>query len=312
MTELILHHYPSSPFSEKIRLVLGYKKLAWKSVIIPAIMPKPDVLALTGGYRKTPILQIGSDVYCDSALICEVLEHRQPEPTLYPAQHRGLARVLAQWADSTLFWAAMAYNLQPKGVAAMFEGVAPEAAKAFGADRAAMSAGMTRLRPADATAAYKSYLRRLASMLEGQDFLLGSAPCAADFAAYHPLWFTRSRVPVLAGILDATPVLLAWMDRMAAIGHGAMEKYSATEAIAASAASAALSLSDTFFQDEHGIALGSRVTVAAENFGQETTEGELLAATRTRYTLRRLDPRAGTVQVHFPRIGYVLKAVSPA
>ena len=139
MTNLILHHYPTSPFSEKIRLVLGYKNLAWKSVIIPAIMPKPDVLALTGGYRKTPFLQIGSDVYCDSALICDVLEHIQPTPTLFPDSHKGIARVLAQWADTTLFWAAMAYNLQPKGAASMFEGAPVEAAKAFGADRAAMS-----------------------------------------------------------------------------------------------------------------------------------------------------------------------------
>ena len=89
MPDLILHHYPSSPFSEKIRLVLGYKKLAWKSVIIPAIMPKPDVVALTGGYRKTPFLQVGADIYCDSALICDVLEHVQPEPTLYPAAPQG-------------------------------------------------------------------------------------------------------------------------------------------------------------------------------------------------------------------------------
>lgn len=308
MADIILHHYPISPFSEKIRLVLGYKKLAWKSVIIPSIMPKPDVLALTGGYRKTPFLQIGSDVYCDSALICDVLEHLQPAPTLYPAQHKGLARVLAQWADSTLFWAAMAYNLQPRGAAALFEGVPPEVAKAFGADRAAMAASMTRLRPADATAAYKSYLRRLANMLEGQDFLLGSAPCVADFAAYHPLWFTCRCVPVMAGILDATPTVLAWMDRMAALGHGRMEKFSATEAIAACAASTgATALNDTIFQDEHGIPLGSRVTVSAETFGQELTEGELLAATRTHYTVRRTDDRAGTVQVHFPRIGYVLK-----
>ena len=58
VSDIILHHYPSSPFSEKIRLVLGYKKLAWKSVIIPSIMPKPDVLALTGGYRKTPFMQV--------------------------------------------------------------------------------------------------------------------------------------------------------------------------------------------------------------------------------------------------------------
>ncbi|WP_114972123.1 glutathione S-transferase family protein [Rhodoferax ferrireducens] len=308
MTDIILHHYPLSPFAEKIRMVLGYKKLAWKSVIIPSIMPKPDVLALTGGYRKTPVLQIGSDVYCDSALICDVLEHLQPEPTLYPAQHKGLARVMAQWADTTLFWAAMAYTLQPKGAATLFEGAPPEVAQAFGADRGAMSAGMTRLRPADATAAYKSYLRRIANMLEGQDYLTGSAPCVADFATYHPLWFSRHRVPVMAGILDATPTVLAWMDRMAALGHGQMEKLSASESIAVCARSTgATALNDTIFQDEHGIALGSRVTVAAETFGQEPTEGVLLAATRTHYTLRRVDERAGTVQVHFPRIGYVLK-----
>lgn len=308
MTDLILHHYPTSPFSEKIRLVLGYKNLAWKSVIIPSILPKPDVLALTGGYRKTPFLQIGSDVYCDSALICDVLEHLQPTPTLYPAEHKGLARIVAQWADSTLFWAAMAYNLQPKGAAAMFEGAPPEVAQAFGADRAAMTVGMMRLRPADATAAYKSYLRRIANMLDGQDFLLGSAPCVADFSVYHPLWFSRKRVPVMAGILDATPGVLAWMDRMAAIGHGPMEKYSATESIAACAASTgAVVQNDTTFQDEHGIALGSQVTVSAESFGPEPTEGELVAATRTRYTLRRTDERAGTVHVHFPRIGFVLK-----
>lgn len=316
-TDLILHHYPTSPFSEKVRLVLGYKQLAWKSVIIPAILPKPDVVALTGGYRKTPFLQIGNDIYCDSALICDVLEHIQPTPTLYPESHKGVARVLAQWADTTLFWAAMAYNLSPKGASAMFEGAPVEAAKAFGADRAAMSTGMTRLRPADATAAYKSYLRRLANMLEGQDFLLGSVPCVADFAAYHPLWFTAKRVPVMADILNATPAVLAWMDRMAALGHSKFEKLSAADSIAISAVSTGATGpfthdADTTFQDEHGIALGSEVTIAAELFGQEPTAGTLVAATRTRFTLQRTDERAGTVRVHFPRIGYVLKAAQPA
>ena len=311
MSDIILHHYPTSPFSEKVRLVLGYKKLAWKSVIVPAIMPKPDVQALTGGYRKTPFLQIGSDVYCDSALMCDVLEHLQPAPTLYPASHKGLARVLAQWADTTLFWAAMAYNLQPKGAMTMF--TSPEMAKAFGADRGAMTAGMNRLRPGDATAAYKSYLRRIANMLDGQDFLMGNTPCVADFSAYHPLWFSRVRVPVMADILDATPQVLQWMDRMAAIGQGSPEKMNATEAIAVCSASAgATAHNDETFQDEHGIPLGTQVTIAAESFGPEATEGELVAATRTRYTLKRVDERAGVVHVHFPRIGYVLKAVQSA
>ncbi len=311
MTDIILHHYASSPFSEKVRLVLGYKKLSWKSVTVPAIMPKPNVQALTGGYRKTPFLQIGSDVYCDSALMCDVLEHIQPAPTLYPESHKGLARALAQWADTTLFWAAMAYNLQPKGAMTMFDSL--DTAKAFGADRGAMSVGMTRLRPADAAAAYKSYLRRIANMLDGNDFLMGNTPCVADFSAYHALWFTRVCVPVMADILDATPGVLKWMDRMAAVGHGSKEKMTATEAIAVCAASAgATAQNDETFQDEHGIVLGSQVSIAAETFGPEATVGELVAATRTRYTLKRVDERAGTVHVHFPRIGYVLKAVQPA
>src|ERR1700743_2148157 len=102
MPELILHHYAMSPFSEKIRLIFGLKKLAWRSVDIPPVMPKPDVVALTGGYRKTPVLQGGADIYCDTALIARVLEARQGEPTLYPAD-APLAVPLAQWADSYLF-----------------------------------------------------------------------------------------------------------------------------------------------------------------------------------------------------------------
>ena len=313
MSDLILHHYPSSPFAEKIRLVLGYKNLAWKSVVIPQIMPKPDVQALTGGYRKTPILQIGADIYCDTSLICDVLEHLAPTPSLYPEPGKGLARTLAQWADSTLFWAAMAYNLGPKGAADMFGNTPPEVAKAFSDDRRAMSGSMTRLRPADAAAAYKSYLRRLSDMLDDQPFLLGAVPTVADFACYHPLWFTRTRTPSVAGILDLTPAVVDWMARMAAIGHGTMEKFNAADAIAVAAASTPHTLlTDSTFQDDHGIALGSLVTVAAESFGPEATEGELVAATRTHYTLRRTDERAGTVHVHFPRIGYVLKKAEAA
>jgi glutathione S-transferase len=300
-----------SPFAEKVRTVLGFKQLAWKSVIIPAVMPKPDVVALTGGYRKTPILQIGRDVYCDTALICDVLEHLKPTPALYPAEQKGLARTLAQWADTTLFWAAMAYSFQPKGAAAVFADAAPEAAQAFGADRAAMRGGAPRQFPGDAAAAYKSYLRRLADMLDSQDYLLGEGPCIADFAAYHPLWFTRTQVPVLADILSSTPAVLAWMDRVQGFGHGNIQKFSSGEAIALCAASTqGFALHDSRFQDEHGIPLGSQVTIAAESFGTETTQGELVGASRTRYTLQRQDERAGTVLVHFPRIGYVLKKVT--
>lgn len=310
MPDLILHHYPSSPFAEKIRLILGYKQLAWRSVFIPMIMPKPDLTALTGGYRKTPVLQIGADIYCDTALICDVLEHIAPTPTLYPDAIKGAARIVAQWADSALFTASMAWNFQPAGVAQVFAGAPAEGVQAFVADRAAMRSGAARMSSTDAAATYKSYLRRLANMLHGQDFLFGKQPCVADFAAYHPLWFTQERTPALAGIFDATPEVKAWMARMKAIGHSISSPCSAEEALKVARTSRAVAVSGDVFQDEHGIALGSQVVIAADNFGLEPTEGELIAATRTRYTLRRSDERAGTVHVHFPRVGFTLKKVT--
>ena len=311
MSDLILHHYPTSPFAEKVRLILGHKQLAWKSVFIPMIMPKPDLTALTGGYRKTPVLQIGADIYCDTALICDVLEHIAPTPTIYPDATKGAARIVAQWADSALFTAAMAYNFQPAGVAQVFAGAPAEGVQAFVADRTAMRGGAARMASADATGTYKSYLRRIANMLHGQDFLFGDQPCVADFAVYHPLWFTQERTPALASIFDATPEIPTWMARMQAIGHGDPGKCSAEEALHVAQSTTPAPVPSEVFQDDHGIALGSAVLIAADNFGLEPTEGELIAATRTRYTLRRTDDRAGTVHVHFPRVGFTLKKVSP-
>ncbi|VWX63390.1 Glutathione S-transferase [Burkholderiales bacterium 8X] len=309
MADLILHHYATSPFSEKVRLILGYKKLAWKSVIIPQIMPKPDLMALTGGYRKTPVLQVGADIYCDTALICDVLEHLAPMPSIYPEPGKGLARTIAQWGDNAVFWAAMAYNFGGTGAADLFGKAPPEAGKAFAEDRKAMSVNMVRHRPADAAAAYKSYLRRMSDMLDDGDYLLGALPTVADFACYHPLWFTRKRTPSRAGVLQLTPAVVDWMDRMAAIGHGEMVVSDANHAIEVAKSSQPQSLlSDSAFQDEHGLPLGSMVSIVSESFGPEPTEGELVAATRTHYSLRRTDERAGTVQVHFPRIGYSMRA----
>jgi hypothetical protein len=140
--------------------------------------------------------------------------------------------------------------------------------------------------------------------------LLGNQPSVADFAVYHSLWFTRRITPPLASLLDATPAVLAWMDRIEAFGQGHVSKSNAIESIANCAIPASdkvLFPSENSFQDEHGIALGSQVTIRAESFGLEESTGELVAATRTRLALRRVDARAGEVFVHFPRIGFVLK-----
>lgn len=271
-------------------------------------MPKPDVVALTGGYRRTPVLQVGADIYCDTALICDVLEHARPAPSLYPEPVKGLARILAQWADSTLFWTLIA---GPKPAAHMYAG-APDAAPAFLADRQAMFGGMPRPRAPDAIAAIKSGLRRLNNMLQDQPYLSAAVPSVADFSVYHCLWFTRIRSPAEADSLQQLGHLAQWMERMQAIGHGRMEDFDSTRAIALAAATEPAApgsglLRDSAFQDDHGIALGSRVSIRAESFGAETTAGSLVAATRTHLSLQRIDARAGTLHVHFPRIGYVLE-----
>ncbi|KAI1691952.1 acetyltransferase (GNAT) domain-containing protein [Ditylenchus destructor] len=140
--DLVLHHYAGSPFAEKARLMLGFKGLAWHSVTVPMILPKPDVAALTGGYRRTPFLQIGADIYCDTTLIAEVLEGRRPTPSLFPGGGGGPGAAAVAMGRHDLFWTALPYSMHPAGAAAMFAGAPPEVLQAFVADRKAMTEGM--------------------------------------------------------------------------------------------------------------------------------------------------------------------------
>ena len=308
MTDLILHHFDHSPFSEKVRLVLGFKKLSWRSVKVPIRLPKPDVVALTGGYRRTPFLQIGADIYCDTALMCRVIDRLAPEPPLYPAAATGLQHVLAQWADSALFWAAVPYTLQPAGFAHAFGAVAPEELQALGADRAAMTAGMRRATLVDATAQLGNYLGWLESMLAGgQAFLLGEAPCIADVAVAHSLWFIRLAPPV-AGVLAPFGKLAAWYDRVAAFGHGRDQPLASSDAIAIAAGAGGHAPAEV--EPGRGFEAGAPVTVAATDYGADPVAGALVGLSTGEVVLERRDERAGTVHVHFPRIGYQIKKAS--
>ncbi len=305
MSDLILHHYSSSPFAEKARLMLGLKGLAWQSVTVPMMLPKPDVVALTGGYRRTPFLQVGADIYCDTALIAEVLEARQPSPSLFPAAVAGQARMLAQWADTDLFWTALPYAMQPAGATALFAGAPPDMLKLFVADRKAMSEGMPQVRGADAGAALTQYLGWLSQMLaDGRPWLLGDAPCIADLSVYHPLWFVTRTGP-LADILAPHEALRAWMGRVAAIGHGERAgKLDGAEAIALARASRPQPMP---VEPGLGFEAGQPVTVTPYDYARDAVAGTLVGLSCRTVTVAREDERAGRVQVHFPRIRYTLK-----
>ena len=300
-TNPILHHYASSPFAEKVRLMLGFKGIDWVSVDIPVIMPKPDLIALTGGYRRTPVLQIGADIYCDTALIARVLEALRPSPTLFP-DSAPLAPLLAQWADSTLFWSAVPYAMQPAGAAALFPGATPELFKAFAADRGSFRGGMQRQTTADAAVALGAHLRALdAQLADGRAFVFGDEASIADFAFAHPLWFIRRAAPV-AGILGTHRHLVGWLERMLAIGHGRSQRMDSAEALAV--AVSAGRHAPTAVEPGLGFDAGQRVTVAAIDYGIDPVAGTLVGLSADSVTLAREDERAGSVHVHFPRIGF--------
>jgi len=300
MHELILHHYPTSPFAEKARLLLGFKQLSWRSVMIPPVMPKPDLTALTGGYRKTPVLQIGADIYCDTALIARRLEAEKATPALFPEGQGFNVATLAQWADAVLFQHAVSLVFAPESMAVRFAKVPPEFAKAFAADRAALFSGGTvsRLPLEQARHQWPALMGRLQQQLQqgGGDFLFGQ-PSIADFAVAHPLWFLRA-TPITAPQVDDYPEVAAWLARVLGFGHGSLSEMSGEEAIAVAREATPAALPDEDFIDANGFKPGQAVSIAAVDYGVDPVQGELLFAGREELILRREDERAGIVHVH--------------
>ena len=101
MTDPILHHYDASPFSQKAQKLLGIKQLAWHSVEMPMTAPKPDLEAITGGYRGTPVLQLGSDVFIDTVAIADALDHFFPHGTALTDETKLLSDAMGLWARGT-------------------------------------------------------------------------------------------------------------------------------------------------------------------------------------------------------------------
>lgn len=305
MTELILHHYPTSLFAEKARLMLGFKGLSWRSVIIPSIMPKPDLTALTGGYRKTPILQIGADIYCDTALMAQRLEQEKASPTFYPEGQEFTVASFAAWADSVMFMHAVSLVFQPESLAARFAKLPPEAVKAFVADRGALFTGGTanRLPAEQAKHQWPTLMSRLEVQLSRNgDFLFGE-PSIADFSVAHTLWFLK-QTPVTTPLVDEYPEVATWLGRVLGFGHGASSELSSAEAVEVAAKATPAALPDEVFVDPNGFKPGDQVTIAAIDYGVDPVAGELVFSGREQLIVRREDPRAGVVHVHFPRFGF--------
>jgi glutathione S-transferase len=266
------------------------------------VMPKPDLTALTGGYRKTPVLQIGADIYCDTSRIARELESRYPAPTFFPGGTSGLAYALAPWAE------------------------------AFFASGAGLSMGLNDQLPADLMQDRREFFSHMdfdrlqaraphmfgqvlasVTLLEeqlsdGRAFLTADRPGLADASAYYVLWMCRGFVAAMNGLLEPFARVAAWEGRMRAIGHGARSEIEAGAALDIARAATAMPAAGAGVGDPSGLVTGQRVTVTPDDYGKVPVAGELVTLDLHEIAVRRVDARAGEVVVHFPRLGYVVEA----
>lgn len=298
---IILHHFDESPFSEKIRLVFGLKKLAWTSVLITRIMPRPDLMPMTGGYRRTPVMQIGADIFCDSQCILRELERRFPKPSLVPEDGRGLAWTTAMWTDRAFFQNTV--NL-------VFGSLADKVPQSFIDDRetlrgakfdvAAMTAAIPQMR---------DQFRAHAQWIEGQlggdrDWLAGRQASLLDVHAYMNVWYVRNNMPDADAILAEFPSLQSWEKRVRATGHGRRSEMSTAEALEIAKRATPQTSVQADPNDPNGRKPGDRVAVAPDDYGKIKVEGEIVALSAQHIAIRRHDPMAGDIVVHFPRAGF--------
>src|SRR5580698_10333245 len=296
--DIILHHYDTSPFSEKVRLLLGLKGLSWGSVIQPTIMPKPDLTPLTGGYRRIPVLQVGADVFCDTQVIlAEIAARAGGEPL------DGAGWAVNLWADRLFFQSA---------VPIIFGEI--EVPKAFIEDREKLSGRPFDTSQMKAAAGHmKQQWRAQAAWLDqalaGSDYLAGDKPGLADIAAYMNVWFlggaVRQTTQELMAGLDR---LQAWRQRVRAIGHGDRHEMTPAQALEVARAAEPAAYSDHDAADPLGLAPGAAIHVMADDYGRDPIPGTLVAANARRVVMAREDPALGRIQLHFPRVGYIVRS----
>ncbi len=303
--EIILHNYPQSPVAEKVRAALGIKGLAWLSVEIPRLPPKPLLTQLTGGYRRTPVMQIGADIYCDSQRIIMELERRAPEPTFFPTKDAGLIWALSRWTDGDLFDLAVKIVLGSAGEALPQDFAEDRGRLYLGPDWAEglAQAGSDLPHLVSQMRAPLTWLDRQLS--DGRAYLLGEAPGAIDAQFYHIVWFLRGRWGGGPAFLSEFAALERWEENVHALGHGEMGEMTPGRAIARAAEFDPVPASGEILNDPQGLTAGTEVTVAPDlDGGEQPVAGTLVAADAETITIAREDAEAGALHVHFPRRGY--------
>ncbi|MDC0379663.1 glutathione S-transferase family protein [Litorivicinus sp.] len=305
MPDLILHHYWPSPFAHKIRLALGLVDTSWKSVEIPRVPPKPLLMPLTAGYRRTPVLQSGADVYCDTQNIVRAISELTATSSLLPTRQRGQIFALTDWVDGTVF------NLAARVILTSALDTAPPE---FIQDRGGLYFGPN-WTPEGLKAQLPGVIRQLAAHLDSINQGLTDTGgyfteslSYADISIAYVAWFIRGR-------WDVGPEFLSQFPRVERIERDVHEQSTDRheEVSAESALMTALQAESSAprgVQAQIGSRLseGMRVSIRPQ---AETSDppiiGRLRYLDRVRVSIDHKDPQVGDVVVHLPVAGYQIQ-----
>ena len=299
---LILHQYDISPFSQKAQKMMGLKELSWQSVEMPMIAPKPDVEALTGGYRGTPVLQIGRDVFIDNWMIARALDEFDASGPAINAQGGLREAALYAWGErlfTPLLHAALAAYQS-------------EWDADFLADRKRVFPDVDfdtlDVTDPDRRSQVRAYLGTVEAQLGlDQDFLGGAQADSCDIHVWGMVWMIHSALPALMPIVETLPRLTDWYERVSALGSGDREDVKIDVAWQSLKDGPARPLPDTPDQEPLAPWVGEVVDVSAESADRGSASGRLLAVDHEQVVLGVEPISGGAAQVWFPRFGYHLR-----
>lgn len=303
MSDIIFHHYPQSPVAEKVRSAFGIKKLAWRSVEHNRLPDRPELFAMTAGYRRIPVMQIGADIYCDSQCILRELERRHPEPTFFPGPGKGMPWAVTRWTDGPIFELMFRIAFAP---------VMDSLPAALVTDRSRLYLGPgadLKKELADlphTLAQMRGHFGWLEAQLEsGKPYLTADQPGLADAAAWHIMWFFRSRYAEAGKLMEEFPRIAAWEERMKMIGHGTPSPMTAADALAVAKGAQTIVAAATDPRDPQGLKPGMKVSIGPlADSGEKPVEGTVRAVGRETLVIDHEHTLCGKVAIHFPRVGY--------
>jgi glutathione S-transferase len=100
---LELYQFELSQFSEKVRLILDYKGLAYRKIEVTPGVGQLELFRMSG-QRQVPVLKDGNNVIADSTAIAIYLDKTYPDRPIIPMnpQQKATCLLLEQWADESI------------------------------------------------------------------------------------------------------------------------------------------------------------------------------------------------------------------